>query len=191
MLYAKLAGAKLYPSVDVLARGGAKLSGDNSGLQGAVLSATWELDLWGRVRYGRAAAGADAASAVADFEYARQSMAAAVAKSWFLATEAGLQAELARATIRDGEELVRLAEARSRVGVGNDEDVFIARASLGTLPRRAPRDRARARPGDPRPRAADGALSGRGRRAERRRCRGSPTPFRRDCHPNCSSVVPT
>ena len=32
---AKLAGAKLYPSVDVLARGGAKLSGDNSGMQGA------------------------------------------------------------------------------------------------------------------------------------------------------------
>jgi multidrug efflux system outer membrane protein len=132
MLYAKLAGARLYPSVDLLARGGGKLSGDNSGLQGAVLSMTWELDLWGRVRYGRAAAAADAASAQADFEYARQSMAALVAKSWFLATEAGLQAEVARATIREGEELVNLAETRSRVGVGNDEDVYVARASAGT-----------------------------------------------------------
>src|SRR5688572_18589960 len=28
-LYAKLAGAKLYPSVDLLARGGGKMSGDN------------------------------------------------------------------------------------------------------------------------------------------------------------------
>ena len=37
-LYAKLAGAKLYPSVDVLARGGAKMSGDGSGLQGARVS---------------------------------------------------------------------------------------------------------------------------------------------------------
>ena len=53
MLYAKLAGARLYPSVDLLARGGLKMSGDNSGLQGALLTATWELDLWGRVRYGR------------------------------------------------------------------------------------------------------------------------------------------
>jgi NodT family efflux transporter outer membrane factor (OMF) lipoprotein len=131
-LYAKLAGAKLYPSVDLLARGGGKMSGDNSGLQGAVLSVTWELDLWGRVRYGRAAASADAASAQADFEYARQSIAALVAKSWFLATEAGLQAEVARTTIREGEELVRLAETRSRVGVGNDEDVFVARATTGT-----------------------------------------------------------
>jgi NodT family efflux transporter outer membrane factor (OMF) lipoprotein len=131
-LYARLAGAKLYPSVDVLARGGAKMSGDNSGLRGAALTMTWELDLWGRVRYGRAAAAADAASAQADFEYARQSIAALVAKSWFLAAEAGLQADVARGTIRDGEELVRLAESRSRVGVGNEEDVFVARASVGT-----------------------------------------------------------
>jgi outer membrane protein, multidrug efflux system len=132
LLYAKLAGAKLYPSVDLLGRGGGKMSGDNSGLQGAALTLTWEIDLWGRVRYGRRAAAADATSAEADFEYARQSMAALVAKSWFLATEAGMQVEVARATIRDGEELVRLAETRSRVGIGNDEDVFVARASVGT-----------------------------------------------------------
>jgi NodT family efflux transporter outer membrane factor (OMF) lipoprotein len=131
LLYAKLAGAKLYPSADILARGGGKMSGDGSGLQGAVLTVGWEIDIWGRVRYGRAAASADAASAQVDFEYARQSLASLVAKSWFLATEAGLQAEVARATIRDGDELVRLAEARSKVGVGNDEDIFVARASVG------------------------------------------------------------
>jgi NodT family efflux transporter outer membrane factor (OMF) lipoprotein len=131
MLYAKLAGAKLYPSVDLLAKGGGKLSGDSSGLSGAVLTASWELDLWGRVRYGRAAASADAGAAAEDYEYARQSIAAAVAKSWFLATEAGLQAENARATIRDGEQLVQLAETRTRVGAGNDEDVFVARANVG------------------------------------------------------------
>ena len=132
LLYARLAGAKLYPSVDLLARGGGKMSGDNSGLQGGVLSATWELDLWGRVRYGRAAAAADAASAQADYVFARQSIAALVARSWFLATEAGLQAEVARGAIQDGGELVRLAETRSRIGVGNDEDVYVARATLGT-----------------------------------------------------------
>src|SRR5262249_41145843 len=132
LLYAKLAGAKLYPSVDLLGRAGFKLSGDNSGLQGALLSMSWELDLWGRVRYGRAAAAADAASAEADFTYARESVAALVAKNWFLATEAGLQLEQARATVRQSEQLVSLAQDRARVGVGNDEDIYIARASLGT-----------------------------------------------------------
>ena len=131
-LYAKLAGARLYPSVDLLARGGGKLSGDQSGLQGALLTANWEVDLWGRVRYGRAAAAADAASAAADYEYARQSLAAQVAKAYFLATEANLQAEVARRTIQDSDLLVQLAETRSKVGVGNDEDVFVARASAGS-----------------------------------------------------------
>ncbi len=132
MLFAKQAGARLYPSVDVLARGGGKLSGDSSGLKGAVLTVNWELDLWGRIRYGRAAASEDAQSAASDFEYARQSIAAAVVRNWFLATEARLQADVARGTIGESEELVRLAETRSRIGVGNDEDVFIARASVGT-----------------------------------------------------------
>src|SRR4029453_903095 len=122
MLYAKLAGAQLYPSVDLLAKGGGGLGGDSTGLTGAVLRASWELDLWGRVRYGRAAAREDARSAEADFEYARQSMAAAVGKSWFLATEAAMQAEVARATITEGEQLVNLAQTRVKVGVGNDED---------------------------------------------------------------------
>ena len=130
-LHAKLAGAKLYPSVDLLAHGGLKM-GDGSGLSGVALTSTWELDLWGRVRYGRAASAAQAASVQADFDYARQSIAALVAKSWFLATEAGLQVEAARETIRASEELVRLAGDRVRIGVGGQEDVFVARASVGT-----------------------------------------------------------
>jgi NodT family efflux transporter outer membrane factor (OMF) lipoprotein len=131
-LYARLAGAKLYPSVDVIAHGGLKPTGDSTPLQGAWLTMSWELDIWGRVRSGRAAAAADAMSARADYEYARQSMAALVAKSWFLATEASLQADLARKTIADAEQLVRLAQSRAQVGVGNDEDIYVARATVGT-----------------------------------------------------------
>ena len=131
-LHARLAGAKLYPSADLLARGGGKMSGDGSGIQGGVLSASWELDLWARVRYGRAASAAEAASAQADFAYARESIAALVTKSWILATEAGLQAEEARNTIRANEELVRLADERARVGVGNQADAYSARATVGS-----------------------------------------------------------
>ena len=116
----------------MLARGGGKLSGDGSGLQGGVLTATWEVDLWGRVRYGRAASAAQAASAQADYAYARESIAALVAKSWILATEMGLQADAARETIRANEELVRLADDRARIGVGNQADVYSARATVGT-----------------------------------------------------------
>ena len=54
--FVKVAGATLYPQVNALARGGGALSGDSSGLEGAGIFANWEIDLWGRVRAGRAAA---------------------------------------------------------------------------------------------------------------------------------------
>ena len=132
ILHAKQAGAKLWPAADLLARGGGKMSGDNSGLEGVGLTVSWELDLWGRVRYGRAAAAADAAAVQSDFEFARQSLAALVAKSWMLAIEAAQQEGAARAAVRDSDELVRLAESRREVGVGNEEDVSAARANVGT-----------------------------------------------------------
>ena len=131
-LHARLAGAQLGPSVDLLARGGGKMSGDGSGLQGGVLTASWELDLWARVRAGRAAAAASAAGAQADYEYARQSIAALVVKSWFLLTEAGLQLQAARETVRASDELIRLADTRFKVGAGDEQDLATAKSNAGT-----------------------------------------------------------
>ncbi|MGQ0578241.1 MAG: efflux transporter outer membrane subunit [Betaproteobacteria bacterium] len=130
--YAKLAGATLYPQVNLLARGGGSMSGDSSGLQGVGISANWELDLWGRVRAGREAAQLQYVSAELDTEYARQSMAALVAKSWFLATEARLQNGVADDMVRSSERLTDLARDRQRVGKGDEYDVTLAQASLQT-----------------------------------------------------------
>jgi NodT family efflux transporter outer membrane factor (OMF) lipoprotein len=130
--YTKIAASKLYPAVSLLARGGGDLSGDNSGLQGGLISATWELDVWGRVRYGEAAANAQYASALADLEYARQSLVALVVKSWLTAIEARMQRQLADDTVRSQEELVRLARERERVGRGDAIDVANAQANLET-----------------------------------------------------------
>jgi len=130
--YAKVAAAGMYPAVNLLARGGGKMSGDNTGLQGVALSAGWELDVWGRVRYGRAAGDAQYASALADLEYARQSLVALVAKSWFLAIEAKMQRQVALDSVRSAERLVSLAKDRERVGRGDAMDVANAQANLET-----------------------------------------------------------
>jgi NodT family efflux transporter outer membrane factor (OMF) lipoprotein len=129
--YAKAAGAAIYPAVSLLARGGGQLSGDNSGLQGVLVSASWELDLWGRVRAERDAAAAQYASAEANYVYGRQSLAALVAKSWFLATEARLQISIAEDMVRAAERLAQIARERQQVGVGDEYDVAVAEASLG------------------------------------------------------------
>lgn len=131
--FAKAAGAAIYPSVSLLARGGGQLSGDNSGLTGVVVSASWEFDLWGRVLAQRNAARLQYASAQADYDYARQSLAALVAKSWFLATEARLQKGVAEDMVRSSEKLVDLARQRLRVGAGSDYELAVAEAGLGSV----------------------------------------------------------
>jgi len=128
--YVKRAGATLYPQVSALARGGGALSGDSSGLEGAGLFVNWELDLWGRVRAGREAARTQYDFAALEAEYARQSLAALAAKSWFLATEARLQKAIAEDMAASVERSLGLAQDRLRVGRGDESDVTLARASL-------------------------------------------------------------
>src|SRR5881394_3748684 len=124
--YVRVAGGKIYPSVDLLARGGSEL-GDNTGLEGGLVSASWELDVWGRVRYSIRGAKAQYAASESDFAYARQSLAALVAKSWFLATEATLQRNVASDMVGAAASLLALAEQRFRIGAGSDLDVTAAR----------------------------------------------------------------
>jgi multidrug efflux system outer membrane protein len=130
--YARLAGATLYPQVNIMARGGGKTSSDGSGLQGVGIFLSWELDLWGRVRSSREGARFQYESTVLDAEYARQSIAATAAKSWFLATEARMQKALAEEMGRSSERLVSLALDRERVGRGDQYDIALARAGLQT-----------------------------------------------------------
>lgn len=130
--YVKVAGASLYPAVGAAAHGGGKSGADGGGLEGVWLSATLELDVWGRVRYGRAAALAQSDASRADYAYARQSLAALVAKSWFMAIEARLQLAIAQGVLGSSQELARVAQERFRVGSGNEQSVMEARASIGT-----------------------------------------------------------
>jgi NodT family efflux transporter outer membrane factor (OMF) lipoprotein len=97
------------------------------------LFADWELDLWGRVRSARSASTASYESAVADAEYARQSIAALAAKSYFLATEASLQLQLAEGMVNASQELASLAEQRQKIGIGDGYDAAIARANVETF----------------------------------------------------------
>ncbi|MDM0117927.1 TolC family protein [Variovorax sp. J22R133] len=128
--YVKVASGALLPSVGIVGLGGGK-SGGGGGLDGIFLNASLELDVWGRLRYGREAARETSAAAEADYAYARQSLAALVAKGWFLAVEAGLQRTIAQDSLKSAEGLLRIAEDRQRVGNGSVAAVAQARASVG------------------------------------------------------------
>jgi len=130
--YVKLSGATLYPQVNLMARGGGKMSGDSSGLSGGGFVATWELDLWGRVRASQEGARSGFDSAELDAAFARQSIAAQTAKAWFLATEADLQLAVAEETLQSSDRLLGFARDRLRVGKGDDYEVATALANVDT-----------------------------------------------------------
>jgi len=132
---AYFAGAKspLWPQVNLLARGGGKMSGDSSGLSGVGLFAAWEIDLWGRVRATARATELQYDSAKLDAEYARQSIAALITKGWVLAVEAKLQKSLAEASLASSEQLASLARDRVRVGSGDEYEVALAQANVEAL----------------------------------------------------------
>jgi NodT family efflux transporter outer membrane factor (OMF) lipoprotein len=127
-----MAGGVLYPQVNVMGRGGGKLSGDSSGLAGIGVFASWELDLWGRVRSVRGGATARSEAAALDQRYARESIAALVAKSWFLAREATRQREIATQMIASAQSLSGLANDRYRIGKGDEYEATTAEANVLT-----------------------------------------------------------
>src|SRR5499427_7366685 len=129
---ASLAAAQspAWPQVNLLARGGGKMSGDSTGLQGVGLFASWELDLWGRVRAEARASSYQYESAKLDAEYARQSLAALVVKAWVLAVESRLQKAQAEASLKAAEELASLTRDRLRVGSGDEYAVALAQANV-------------------------------------------------------------
>lgn len=128
--YLHAAAAPAWPQVNLVARGGGKMSGDGSGLQGIGFFASWELDLWGRVRAEKTAAEMQYEAARLDVEYARQSIAALVAKAWVLAIEARLAKAQAEQMLNASEQLGSLARDRVRIGVGDEYDVAQAQASV-------------------------------------------------------------
>jgi len=131
---ARLAGSALKPTVAL----GADLSGTagpdpvEQTSAGAGLGISWEPDVWGRVQAGANAADENLRATVADFEFARQSLVANVAITWYLATELRLQADLAREVVDLLHESVRLVETRQSVGQVAMQDVYLVRADLAS-----------------------------------------------------------
>ncbi len=130
------AGAALRPAIG-LGGSASQLSGKDSDLSGsptslAVLSVSWEADVWGRVRAGVEAAEAGLQATVADFESARQSLAAQTAVTWFLAVQAHEQRMLAREGVALFKQVVDLVSAKERIGKASPQDLHLARADLAS-----------------------------------------------------------
>jgi NodT family efflux transporter outer membrane factor (OMF) lipoprotein len=133
---AVIAGAALKPTVAAGAGVEQTHGGSPIDTNSWAVGLSWELDLWGKLR-ARAAAGEAAYEAtVADYQGARQSLAAMTAKTWFLTTEAYRQRALTEENVRINVRMIELAEARYRVGKVSRQDVHLAKADLAAAEER-------------------------------------------------------
>lgn len=87
---------------------------------GLGIGASWEADVWGRIRSKKAAAKAESAALEADYEYARQSLAAAVARAYFTTIEASAQEANAQETLNLYEDYLKLTGERKEQGHASD-----------------------------------------------------------------------
>jgi len=85
--------------------------------------ASWEADVWGRIRSKKAAAVAESEALEADYEFARQSLAAAVARAYFTTIEASQQEANAQATLDVYQEYSKLVDVQKEQGHASDFDV--------------------------------------------------------------------
>ena len=135
---AKQAGAALSPQVNLVAggsqSGGVTGAGAGAGSGGANLGlqVDWELDVWGRIKSGKEAAAASAESAEADYRFSQYSLAAAVARAYFLAIEAGVQTDVARKTVEALTETNCIVGAQYAEGLASSQDRALAQSDLSS-----------------------------------------------------------
>lgn len=123
-------GSQLKPQVSATV-GGAELQSTNSlsqqrqrfGSNTEYATVSWELDVWGRLRAQHAAAQANYEAVVLDYAFARQSLAATTAKSWYLAIETRQLLDLSQQSVEIYKQLFELVEIRRAAGKVADLDV--------------------------------------------------------------------
>jgi len=130
-----VAGAQLLPQVGVqLAAATVRDKDQDSNFNSSHVyaSVAWELDIWGRLRAQRAASEAAYEATALDYAFARQSLAALTAKSWYLAIETRQLVGLAEQSVKVFSDLLELTQVRRSAGKDSDLDVVFTRARLET-----------------------------------------------------------
>ncbi|SLN61007.1 Outer membrane protein OprM precursor [Roseovarius albus] len=137
MQAAVIAGAPLLPQVGVEA--GSQNSelfnlrgnrSTNRTTNGAIVAASWELDVWGKLRAGQGSTAALARAAADDARYLQQSIAATIARTWIANIELKRLIAVSRAAERNYAELLELTNEKEAAGQVSDFDVVQARSRL-------------------------------------------------------------
>jgi multidrug efflux system outer membrane protein len=126
------AHAKLLPAVGV--QGSAKVTGrfenQRFNSSGIFAAASWELDVWGTLRNQSAAAGESYQATEADVKFARESLAALAAKTWYLVTYTRQLQQVTQEGVTAYQGILDVVQVKESIGEVPEQNVFLARADL-------------------------------------------------------------
>lgn len=101
-----------------------------SGGKNITLGASWELDLWGRLRHLHTAARADYDSTAADFRGARLSLAASTASTWYNLISAENQVKLAKETLASYQKVEKIIVRNYKAGTARSLELQLSRNNV-------------------------------------------------------------
>ena len=130
-----IAAAERLPSVDASAQASRNQNiGAGFGATGLTggFSASWEADIWGRIRDDISSSEAEAAASQADYAAVRLSIVSQVAQGWFSLIEAHLLEELSINDVETHARALRLTQRRFESGLTESSDVRLARSALAS-----------------------------------------------------------
>ena len=122
------------PAFSILGRESTKLGGDlGGGLNGALFAASWEIDIWGKLRNARSAEESNLAAMESEYSFAKLSIAALVTRTYYSASQTFLQIGLAEEMITLTETMKTISQNRYDIGIGSKIDVAMSDANLNSL----------------------------------------------------------
>ena len=93
---------------------------------------SWEPDLWGRVKNSVSADQELTQASMADYNFARQSLAANTAKAWFRLNANSEIVRFSKKIVQLQEKGLQVLTAREKIGQGNKRDVHVSKALVAS-----------------------------------------------------------
>ena len=128
----RIAGSLLYPQLSALGSARRVDDGvvDADEVFAVGLGVSWEVDLWGRIRAARSAAGNVAVASGYDLIQARHSIARAVAEAYFAVITADLQLQIDRELLEASQFTAEVTQQRVAAGLGTSLDENLAESNV-------------------------------------------------------------
>lgn len=128
----KKAAAALKPTVGLSGKYSSRNSDALNEIHGGGLTIGWEADIWGRLELAKTASLEGAMATQSDYEFARQSLVASIAKAWVMLTTSKLQADYSNEIVKLFEKELQIMNVKHEVGQVDKKSVYLAKSNLSS-----------------------------------------------------------